>query len=130
MPPDIPPEIPACIMQAAEDYSVPARALIALFMTEGGRIGSANRNTNGTYDYGPMQINTVWVNHFNKNFGITAEMLQNDFCFAMRAAAYILRYEINQAGGDFWQGIGHYHSRNPDYKARYIRVVYSNSQKF
>lgn len=125
-----PPDIPACVREAAEDYSLPLRGLIALWLTEGGKTGMQNSNTNKTVDHGPMQINTVWTNKLSKDFGVTSDMLTNDFCWSMRAAAYILRYEINLAGGDFWEGVGHYHSRTPELKAGYISRVYMNSTRF
>nr|WP_223964805.1 lytic transglycosylase domain-containing protein [Burkholderia diffusa] len=122
--------IPACIVAAATDYSLPVRGLLAVWMTEGGRDGTVSPNTNGTSDYGPMQINTIWADRLQSQFGITREMLTNDFCTSMRAGAYILRYEINQAGGSFWDGVGHYHSRTPQFKNAYIRRVYLNSTRF
>lgn len=129
MPANVPP-VPACMVQAAIDYSLPLRGLIAVWLTEGGRTGTESRNTNGTTDYGPMQINTVWVNRLQSLFGVTRQMLTNDFCWSVRAGAYILRYEINLAGGSFWDGVGHYHSRTPQYKYAYINRVYKNSLKF
>lgn len=122
--------IPACVVQAASDYQLPLRGLLAVWITEGGRVGMRRPNTNGTYDYGPMQINTVWAKRLNRDFGITTEMLTNDFCMSIRAGAYILRYEINTAGGSFWAGVGHYHSRTPEFKYPYIERVYNNSRRF
>lgn len=123
-------ELPACVTEAARDYSLPVRGLLAVWLTEGGKPGTVSKNTNGTVDYGPMQINTVWAKKLEKDFGVTPEMLTDDFCMSIRAGAYILRYEINLAGGDFWDGVGHYHSRTPHHKRRYIKQVYRNSQKF
>lgn len=122
--------VPACVLQAANDYTLPLRGLLAVWMTEGGRPGTVSRNTNGTADYGPMQINTVWARRLESQFGVTRQMITDDFCWSVRAGAYILRYEINQAGGSFWDGVGHYHSRTPRYKYEYIQRVYLNSLKF
>ncbi|EPR86855.1 Conjugative transfer protein TrbN [Acinetobacter junii CIP 107470 = MTCC 11364] len=101
-----------------------------MWLTEGGTIGRTSQNTNKTEDHGPMQINTVWIKRLNKDFGITREMITNDFCWNVMSAAYILRYEINLAGGSIWDGIGHYHSRTPKYKYPYIQRVYKNSLRF
>jgi hypothetical protein len=57
-------------------------------------------------------------------------MITNDLCWSFRAGAYILRYEINLARGSFWDGVGHYHSRTPQFKYRYISRVYQNSLRF
>jgi len=130
MPVASPEAIPVCIVEAAQDYSLPLRGLLAVLMTEGGSVGLRRQNSNGSSDHGPMQVNTVWAEKLERDFGITDEHLTNDFCTSIRAGAYILRYEINAAGGSFWEGIGHYHSRTPALKQRYINRVYSNSLKF
>lgn len=129
MPVEAPP-VPACMVRAASDYSLPLRGLIAVWLTEGGRIGTESRNRNGTTDYGPMQINTRWAERLQAKFGVTRQMLTYDFCWSVRAGAYILRYEINQVGGSFWDGVGHYHSHTPTLKNAYIHRVYRNSLKF
>jgi hypothetical protein len=124
------PQTPACVVQAARDYSLPLRAILSVLLTEGGRPGTLSKNRNGSVDHGPFQINTVWTRRLANEFGITAAMLTHDFCWSARAGAYILRYEINQAGGDFWEGVGHYHSRTEKFKQAYIAAVYRNSLKF
>jgi hypothetical protein len=125
-----PPSVPACVMQAAADYTLPPRALLAVWVTEGGKPGTVSRNRNGTADHGPFQINSTWVNRLSAQYGVTADILIHDLCWSARAAAYILRYEINAAGGSFWDGIGHYHSRTPALKRGYIARVYRNSWRF
>lgn len=120
--------IPPCLIQAADDYAIPVRAMLAVLRTEGGKNGTLSANANGSVDHGPFQINTVWARRLAAEFGVTAAMLTNDFCWSARAGAYILRYEINRAGGSFWDGVGHYHSHAPGPKQRYIRLVYRNSQ--
>jgi hypothetical protein len=129
MPLDFPP-VPPCMVVAASDYSLPLRGVIAVWFTEGGRVGAKSKNKNGTIDYGPMQINTVWVKRLQVDFGVTRQMLTDDFCWSVRSAAYILRYEINLANGSFWDGVGHYHSRTPILKHQYIKRVYQNSLRF
>lgn len=125
-----PPQTPACMVAAARDYSLPLRALLAVLLTEGGRPGTLSKNTNGSVDHGPFQINTIWVRRLARDFGIAPATLTNDLCWSARAGAYVLRYEINRANGDFWEGVGHYHSRTQKYKEAYIAAVYRNSLKF
>ncbi|WP_054913740.1 lytic transglycosylase domain-containing protein [Pseudomonas sp. NBRC 111127] len=131
-PPDVAQDlVPACMVQAARDYSLPLRGLIAVWLTESGSgepLKSLNKN--GTVDHGPFQINTAWANRLQSEFGVAPELITSDFCWAARAGAYILRYEINQAGGSFWDGVGHYHSRTPKFKYPYIQRVYNNSLRF
>ncbi len=125
-----PPQTPACLVHAARDYALPPRLLLSVLLTEGGKPGTLSMNKNGSIDHGPFQINTVWVRRLESDFGITAAMLTNDVCWSARAGAYILRYEINQAKGNFWEGVGHYHSRTAKFKQAYIAAVYRNSLKF
>nr|WP_229653861.1 lytic transglycosylase domain-containing protein [Pseudomonas syringae] len=119
------------MVQAARDYSLPLRGLIAVWLTESGSVEPLKSlNKNGTTDHGPFQINTVWANRLQSEFGVAPELITRDFCWAARAGAYILRYEINEAGGSFWDGVGHYHSRTPKFKYAYIQRVYNNSLRF
>ena len=73
-PPDVAQDlVPACMVQAARDYSLPLRGLIAVWLTESGSgepLKSVNKN--GTVDHGPFQINTVWANRLQSEFGVYA----------------------------------------------------------
>ena len=52
----------ACLMLAAQTYSVPPAVLVGIHQVEGGKVGQAvGPNDNGSYDLGPMQINTIWI---------------------------------------------------------------------
>ncbi|WP_434523827.1 lytic transglycosylase domain-containing protein [Photorhabdus asymbiotica] len=88
-----------------------------------------NKNKNGTIDYGAFQVNTVWAKELQK-YKITPEHLTNNFCISAYSSAYIIRYRINEAGGNFWDGIGRYHSKTPSLKNAYIKRVYKNSISF
>jgi len=125
-----PSQTPVCVVAAARDYSLPLRALLSIQLTEGGRPGTLSKNTNGSVDHGPFQINTIWARRLAHDFGVTPAMLTNDLCWSARAGAYILRHEINRANGDFWEGVGHYHSHTEKLKQAYIAAVYRNSLKF
>ncbi|MEX3242866.1 lytic transglycosylase domain-containing protein [Serratia quinivorans] len=129
---DLPPEmqLPSCMIEAAQTYHIPLRGFLAIWLTEGGRLGMQNKNKNGTIDYGPFQINTVWAKRLHADFGVTPEMLTHDFCAAALASAYIIKYNIILENGDFWQGIGRYHSNTPELKQAYIGRVYKNSLRF
>ena len=43
--------------------------------------------------------------------------LRDNFCANVEAGAWILRQGLDEAHGDFWQGVGYYHSHDPEYKA-------------
>ena len=80
-----------CIVQASHRYQVPELLLHAVIRKEGGRMGRYSKNRNGTYDLGLAQINTSWLERFEK-YGITASHLLNDTCTNVSASAYVLRY--------------------------------------
>ncbi|MDB5798427.1 MAG: lytic transglycosylase [Paucimonas sp.] len=127
LPPDLP---PACLFQAAADYQVPPAVLYAIRKVEGGTLGKSNPNTNGTRDYGPMQINTVWIKRFQQNENLTAEVVASQPCIAIRSAAYVLRFELNRTGADFWRGVGNYHSKTPERNQAYRQKVYQHALRY
>lgn len=133
MPPMMPLEsFQTCVLQAAQKYHVPACVLLAIHQIEsrGSRqTGLVRSNQNGTKDYGVTQINDVWVRYFNRQFGITAALITHDVCLAVHASAYVIRYEIN-AAGDFWTGVGRYHSRMPTRHQWYRQQVALEAQRF
>lgn len=110
-----------CVSAAAAAYSLPERVFRAVLRTEGGWAGLKKRNPNGTYDMGPGQINTIHLPALAK-YGISEHMLVNDSCINIYVAAYRLRAEIERAG-DFWRGVGNYHSRTPQFHQAYLQKV-------
>jgi len=110
-----------CINQAAVTYYVPAKMIIAVLKTEGGKPGLAKQNSNGTFDFGPMQINSTWLEKIAP-YGYTAYQLQYDPCINVQVGTWILSHEI--AGEkNFWDGVGNYHSRSQTYHNNYKRKV-------
>lgn len=98
----------SCINQAAIEYRVPATLIISVLKTENGRNGMANKNENGTYDYGPMQINSSWIPRI-KPYGFTQQDLQYNPCANVQVGAWILSTNIANDGA-LWSGVGDYHS--------------------
>jgi len=49
--------------------------------------------------------------------------LRDNFCANVEAGAWILRRGLDEANGDFWEGVGIYHSHDPAHKATYLRAV-------
>ncbi|PZR70415.1 MAG: lytic transglycosylase [Stutzerimonas stutzeri] len=116
-----------CIQAAAALHRVPPGVIAVLLSVEGGSIGRVSQNTNATVDIGPMQINQIHLptiaRRWNTTTAAAREALLNNFCANVEAGAWILRREIDGAGGDFWEGVGRYHSRTDIYKTRYLRKV-------
>lgn len=115
-------DVPAsCINQAAIEYHVPAKLIISVLRTEGGRIGSASRNKNGTVDYGPMQINSSWLSTLAP-YGYNARSLQYNPCVNVRVGTWLLSKAIAH-NKILWKGVGDYHSHTPQYNRTYYSKV-------
>jgi len=114
-------------LTAAAAHRLPSAMLVVLLNVEGGTLGRVSRNTNGTVDIGPMQVNTVWVPriaaHWNSSPASAYAALRDNLCANLEGGAWILRQAMDEARGDFWGGVGIYHSRNPRYSERYLRQV-------
>ena len=116
-----------CINAAAQAHRLPPGVLMILLNVEGGKLGRVSQNTNDTVDIGPMQINQIWIpavaRHWRANHAATRDALLNSFCANVEAGAWILRTGIDEAHGDFWEGVAFYHSHSPEHKATYLRSV-------
>jgi len=121
------PLVVRCIEAAAALHRLPPAVVLILLSVEGGTLGHVSQNTNGTVDIGPMQVNTIWVSvvakHWSATSAETYAALRDNFCANVEAGTWILRQAMDQAHGDFWDGVGFYHSHDPRYKADYLRKV-------
>ena len=121
----------ACLILAAQTYSVPPAVLIGIHQVEGGKVGQAvGPNVNGTYDLGPMQINTIWVPQLANYWGVSQQTarkwIRDDACTNMGVSAWILRSHLNNTNS-LSKAIAHYHSKTPSvgyaYKKRVISAM-------
>ena len=123
----------ACLMLASQTYSVPPAVLVGIYKAEGGQVGQEVRNTNGSYDLGPMQINTIWLPELADRWGVSEETahkwVRDDACTNVGVAAWIFKTHLNETGS-LSQAIAHYHSRTPvhgtKYKGRVIAIMREN----
>jgi len=116
-----------CIVETANRFSLPEIILKAILEVEGGKTGELRVNSNGTYDIGPMQVNSIWLPKFT-NY-ITSERILYDSCANLQIGAWILRYNVNKANGDIWQGVSSYHSSTPAHQEKYRNKIYAAIQK-
>ncbi len=110
-----------CINQAAIIYHVPATLILSVLAIENGRVGSASPNRNGTFDFGPMQINSIWLPQI-QNYGYTEQQLQYNPCINVMVGTWILSQNIANAS-TIWHGVGSYHSHTPVLNDRYQAKV-------
>ena len=126
--------IAACLLLAAQTYNIPPAVLVGILQVEGGKVGQAvGPNTNGSYDLGPMQINTIWVPQLSNFWGVSEQTamawIKDDACTNMGVSAWILRQHINSTNS-LSTAIGHYHSKTPHLSYAYkSKVVSAMKQK-
>ena len=111
-----------CINSAAVQYHVPATIIVTVLEIEGGKVGMASKNTNGTFDFGPMQINSIWLNKL-RAYGFTQDDLQYNPCINVWVGTWILSQRIANSP-EFWRGVASYHSyslpENTAYKSKVL----------
>lgn len=116
----------ACLMLASQTYSIPPAVLVGIYNVEGGRVGQQVANINGTYDLGPMQINTLWVPELADYWGVSdvtaKRWIRDDACTNMGVSAWILRRHLNETGS-LGRAIAQYHSRTPHLGSNYRQKV-------
>ena len=120
-----------CILGATSHFRLHPALVLAILKTEGGKPGLVNTNNrNGTADYGPMQVNDIWIDDLQAaGFAATPEVLTHDVCFNVYVGTWILANEIFTAG-EFWHGVGNYntghdgHKRKPESHRRYVERVH------
>ena len=123
----------ACLMLASQTYSVPPAVLVGIYKAEGGKVGQEVKNTNGTADLGPMQINTIWLPELAEKWGVSEDTarkwVRDDACTNVGVSAWILKGHLNETGS-LSQAIAHYHSRTPRhgkrYKKRVVEILHDN----
>jgi soluble lytic murein transglycosylase-like protein len=125
--------IAACLLMAAQNYSVPPAVLLGIYQVESGRVGQeVGPNQNGSYDLGPMQINTLWVPELADLWGVNnataRRWIKDDPCTNVGVAAWILRRHYDETG-NLSQAIAHYHSRTPRFGSVYKKKVLASMHK-
>jgi len=114
----------ACWDEAAERYGINPHLLYAIAKTESGLNPTAyNRNRNGTYDIGLMQINSSWLPTLRK-YGVDEQRLL-DPCTSIHVGAWILAQNFRRMGHS-WDAVGAYNSSNPAQRRKYATKVYTN----
>lgn len=110
-----------CFDTAAQRYRVPAALLRAIALQESsGRAHAVNRNSNGSFDIGLMQINSTWLPTLARH-GIAPDHLF-DPCVSAMVGAWILSNNFTRLGYNM-QGLGAYNAVSPHKRERYARQV-------
>lgn len=114
----------ACWEEAAAKYNVNPHLLYAIAKTESSMNPKAiNRNKNGSYDIGLMQINSSWFPTLRK-YGLDEQHLY-DPCVSIHIGAWILAQNMQRLGNS-WEAVGAYNSSKPEIRQKYAMKVYKN----
>jgi soluble lytic murein transglycosylase-like protein len=114
----------ACWEEAGARYGVNPYLLYAIAKTESSLNPKAvNRNKNGSYDIGLMQINSSWFPTLRR-YGVDEQQLYEP-CTSIHVGAWILAQNMQRMGNS-WDAVGAYNSTKPDIRLNYARRVYKN----
>lgn len=123
-----------CAVYASHYYGVPTLLTLSIMRTEGGRPGTVSPNTNGSYDMGVMQVNSIWLPKLAA-MGITKHEIIYNACQNVMVGTWILagymKHYIGADGlksawedpGAFWRAVGDYNSHTPAYNHQYQKRV-------
>lgn len=118
-----------CFVQAGNYYGVSPSLLYAIAKHESGLNWRAlNKNRNGTYDIGLMQINSRWIPTL-KRYGLYDERLIWEPCFNTMVGAWVLRQCMERYGYS-WRAVDCYNkgSRARD-NSVYVWRVYKELRR-
>jgi soluble lytic murein transglycosylase-like protein len=110
-----------CYEEAGAMYGIAPRLLWTISKGESNFNPIAvNYNTNGSYDFGLMQINSSWAPTLRK-MGIPWETLA-DPCTNIKVGAWVLAQCV-QDFGYTWAAVGCYNSRTPSKRDKYAAKI-------
>jgi hypothetical protein len=109
-----------CFDDAGKQYGINPELLENVARSESGLNPKAiNRNSNGSYDLGLMQINSAWL----KQMDINADNLLQDACLNAKTGARILRQCIDRYGYT-WEAVGCYNATSRPKRVNYAWKVF------
>jgi|GEM_PF-1930293 len=115
---------PFCFEEAGAQYGINPQILRAIAKVESNfNPAAVNKNANGTYDVGLMQINSSWYSAIGKQRWTSL----GDACFNTKTGAWILAMCMNKYGYT-WKAIGCYNSQTPGKRDRYAKMVFDQLQ--
>lgn len=111
-----------CLQQAAQFHKVDYSLLRAIAEQESGfRSAATNANTNGSVDYGLMQINSRWLPKL-REWGISKQALFEP-CVNAYVGAWILAKNFQRLGMN-WTAVGAYNAASEAKRTKYAWAVY------
>ena len=109
-----------CFEEAGELYGISPLLLWAIAAVESDFDPRAlNRNPDGSYDFGLMQINSFWA----EEIGMRNWLMLGDPCTNIKTGAWILSHCIKRHGYT-WEAVGCYNAQSPQKRVTYANRVY------
>lgn len=95
------PDLKEYTSQVCDEYDVDySLALSVIYNESRFKSGLTHMNSNGTIDYGLMQVNEVNFKYLNKTLGITSMNQLLDDRVGIRCGVHLLAYHKNATGND------------------------------
>jgi soluble lytic murein transglycosylase-like protein len=117
-----------CISRSAVHFGINPLLVQAIINVEGGGT-SANRNSDGTLDYGMMQINDVKFPEVKQRFPtVTKYDLTHNRCINVAVGTWVL-FDHAENSGSVWKAIAWYNSKTPGVGNVYRSKVLKEYQK-
>lgn len=114
-----------CFDDAGAMYNINPQILRAIAKVESNfNPRAVNYNTNGTYDFGVMQINSSWA----ATLGMDHWNTLGDSCSNIKTGAMVLSGCMKRYGYT-WEAVGCYNSSRPDKRDKYARMVYGQLRR-
>ncbi len=114
-----------CFEEAGRLYNISPEILWAISKQESAFDPYAiNFNSNGTYDYGHMQINSSWAD----KIGLHVWASLGDPCQSTKVGAWILSQCISEHGYT-WKAIGCYHANSKGQRIQYAWKIHNAVKK-
>jgi hypothetical protein len=114
-----------CFEEAGAEYGINPQILRAIAKVESNfNPRAVNKNSNGTFDFGLMQINSSWAATLGKERWNSL----GDACSNTKTGAWILSMCMNKYGYT-WKAIGCYNSQTPGKRDKYSKMVFDQLQR-
>lgn len=111
-----------CVNSASKHFKISPMIVYTIADIEGGKIGTASKNKNGTYDLGVMQLNTINIDRIKEKFpNVTYMDLIYKPCVNIYVGTWFLTEEIKRVNYNVLKGIGNYHSRTKKFHDKYMK---------
>jgi len=112
-----------CIDKAAATFGIPALPIHILREVEAGQVGQNSAlNKDGSYDIGPMQINSSWLPTITR-LGISEMELRDNGCINAYVGTWIYYKGWLDSNKETVMAMAKYHSPSPRYQAEYLDQI-------